>query len=223
MTDHEKREIITFADNILERYFCEGDIDYFISTLSQDIIWLGAGEKQRAEGKEEVSRHFLEGKDDLILCDMWDKRYVVSELGPDYYLCEGESMLEAKPDTGMNMHTRQRITFIFRRTDKGLETMHIHNSVPLSAMGEDELFPVEAAKEAFEKMQEKVIEQNRQIELMMSQLPGGMAVCGMDESLPSSGSAPGFAGYWDAGAGTPMTENCGFLFGTLYFRKTGKV
>lgn len=191
MTDHEKREIITFADNILERYFCEGDIDYFISTLSQDIIWLGAGEKQRAEGKEEVSRHFLEGKDDLILCDMWDKRYVVSELGPDYYLCEGESMLEAKPDTGMNMHTRQRITFIFRRTDKGLETMHIHNSVPLSAMGEDELFPVEAAKEAFEKMQEKVIEQNRQIELMMSQLPGGMAVCGMDESFTVKWVSPG--------------------------------
>lgn len=181
MTNYEEHEIITFADNILKKYFCEGDIDYLISTLSQDIIWLGAGEKQRAEGKEEVSRHFLDGKDDLILCDMWDERYVVSKLGPDYYLCEGESMLEAKPDTGMNMYTRQRVTFIFRRTENGLEAMHIHNSVPLSALGDDELFPVEAAKEAYKKMQEKVIEQNRQIELMMSQLPGGMAVCKMDE------------------------------------------
>ena len=57
MTNYEEHEIITFADNILKKYFCEGDIDYLISTLSQDIIWLGAGEKQRAEGKEEVSRH----------------------------------------------------------------------------------------------------------------------------------------------------------------------
>lgn len=186
MTNYEENEIITFADNILKKYFCEGDIDYLISTLSQDIIWLGAGEKQRAEGKEEVSRHFLEGKDDLILCDMWDERYVVSKLGPDYYLCEGESMLEAKPHTGMNMHTRQRVTFIFRRTENCLEAMHIHNSVPLSALGDDELFPVEAAKEAYEKMQEKVIEQNRQIELMMSQLPGGMAVCKMDEHFTVS-------------------------------------
>lgn len=181
MKNYEEHEIITFANNILTKYFCEGDIDYLISTLSQDIIWLGAGEKQRAEGKEEVSRHFQEGKEDLILCNMWDERYVVTRLGSDYYLCEAESMLEAKPDTGMNMHTRQRITFIFRSTENGLEAMHIHNSVPLSAMGDEELFPVEAAKEAYHKMQERVIEQNRQIELMMSQLPGGMAVCKIDD------------------------------------------
>lgn len=232
MTNCEENEIIAFADNILKKYFCEGDIDYLISTLSQDIIWLGAGEKQRAEGKEEVSRHFLEGKDDLILCDMWDERYVVSGLGPDYYLCEGESMLEAKPDTGMNMHTRQRVTFIFRRTENGLEAMHIHNSVPLSALGDDELFPVEAAREAYQRMQEKVVEQNRQIELMMSQLPGGMAVCKMDERFTVKWISSGLCQvlgcesksvYNNSTPDKPQIHFCDFIFPEDYVQVRLKV
>lgn len=42
---------------------------------------------------------------------MWDERYVVRALGPDCYLCEAESMLEAKKETHMKMRERRRCTF----------------------------------------------------------------------------------------------------------------
>ena len=43
-------EIEGFARKILIRYFCEADVEFLISTFADDIVWLGAGEMQKAEG-----------------------------------------------------------------------------------------------------------------------------------------------------------------------------
>ena len=43
-------EIEGFARKILTRYFCEADVEFLISTFADDIVWLGAGEMQKAEG-----------------------------------------------------------------------------------------------------------------------------------------------------------------------------
>ena len=51
MTTEEKREIIAFADKILRRYFCECDVEFLISTFAPNIVWLGGGEMQKAEGR----------------------------------------------------------------------------------------------------------------------------------------------------------------------------
>lgn len=176
MTREEQKEVSALADRILRSYFCEGDMNLLLSTFSPDIVWLGAGEHQSAEGREAVSRQFLAGKDEMIPCNMWDERYVVRALGPGHYLCEAESMLEAKPETNMRFREHQRCTFIFKRQDGQLKTVHIHNSIAYGGLSSEELFPVQYAKEAYRKMQETVTQQQRQIELMLSQLPGGMAI-----------------------------------------------
>ena len=46
--DEELKEIEAFADGILRSYFCESDVEFLISTFAEDIVWLGAGEKQKA-------------------------------------------------------------------------------------------------------------------------------------------------------------------------------
>lgn len=176
MTLEEQKEVIALSDRILRSYFCQGDMTLLLSTFSPDIVWLGAGEHQHAEGSEAVSRQFLAGKDEMIRCNMWDERYVVRELGPGHYLCQAESMLEAKPETNMRFKEHQRCTFIFKRTDGVLKTVHIHNSIAFGGLSDEELFPVQYAKEAYRKMQETVTQQQRQIELMLSQLPGGMVI-----------------------------------------------
>lgn len=180
MRKETETEITAFARLILYRYFCENDIDFLISTFAPEIVWLGSGEDQRAEGKEAVSSYFLSDKDATIPCRMWDERYVVRQLGTDYYLCEAESMLEAKQGTEMVLHERQRTTFIFKQEEKKLKTVHIHNSVPFTAIQEKKLFPVEMAKESYHRMKEILVEQERQIELMLSQIPGGLTIVHAD-------------------------------------------
>ncbi len=181
MTTEEKREIIAFADKILRRYFCECDVEFLISTFAPNIVWLGGGEMQKAEGAEAVAACFREGQGDLVPCTMTEEEYVVEEISEDCYICEGVSRIETVEGSETSMREQQRCTFVFKRMDGELKCMHIHNSIPFSAIEDDELFPVRAAKEAYDNLQELLQEKNQQIELMMSQLPGGMAICHLDE------------------------------------------
>ncbi|MBS7007424.1 response regulator [Anaerostipes sp.] len=147
------QEIETFADKILRTYFCDSDQEFMISSFADDIIWLGGGEYQKAEGKEAVTACFQMGKDEMIACDMTDEVYHSMELGGGSYLCEGVSRLRSKPESETYMDVQQRVTFIFREKGDTLETVHIHNSIPYSAIKETELFPVEAGREEFIRLQ----------------------------------------------------------------------
>ena len=183
--DKELQEVESFADRILRSYFCESDVEFLISTFAEDIVWMGAGERQKAEGKAAVAACFREGKDDLAPCDMTEERYVTRRLGENIFFCEGDSWIQPKKETGLYFRTHQRITFIFERTEKVLKTKHIHNSVDYSDIMEDELFPAQAGKEAFEKLSRVLEQRDRQIELMLSRLPGGMLICGADNNFTS--------------------------------------
>lgn len=170
VSERTLEEVETFAKTILRRYFCESDVEFLISTLAKDIVWLGAGEKQKAEGKDAVSACFRMGKDDLVPCDMLEEEYVTREIGKGCYLCEGVSMLQSKKEVELFVRTQQRITFVFRENEGKLETIHIHNSVPYSAIQDDEFFPVEAGKKAYrdlkDALQKKEQEYKRQAEFL---------------------------------------------------------
>ena len=92
--DKELQEVESFADRILRSYFCESDVEFLISTFAEDIVWMGAGEKQKAEGKAAVAACFREGKDDLAPCDMTEERYVTRRLGENIFFCEGDSWIQ---------------------------------------------------------------------------------------------------------------------------------
>lgn len=75
MFKRSKEEIEGFAGRILSSYFCDCDVEFITSTFAEDIVWLGAGELQKAEGKEAVSACFYAGKDELSPCAMLDEVY----------------------------------------------------------------------------------------------------------------------------------------------------
>lgn len=157
------REVEAFASRILRSYFCDADVEFLISSFAPDIIWMGAGEKQIAEGAENVAAYFRAGREQLAPCKMTDERYVSMKLGEDCYLCEGDSWLKPLTETGMYFHTHQRVTFVFKRIDGEWKAVHIHNSVDYADIQNDELFPASAAQEAFEEMQ-KLVEEEQLIE-----------------------------------------------------------
>ncbi|MDO4271141.1 MAG: response regulator [Eubacteriales bacterium] len=216
MESEALRQVESFAAEILRRYFCESDIGFLIDSFASDIVWLGGGDKMQAEGADAVAAYFRAGESALVPCDMSEERYVTRALGPDYYLCEGVSLLQPKQGTGLYFRERQRITFIFHRVGDRLETVHIHNSMPYSDIQDDEMFPVEAARETYENLQHLLVQRDNQIELMLSQLPGGMMVCHPDEDFSTIWISEGLCrllGYADDEALAARTGgNCrGFI------------
>lgn len=170
------RETEALAKKILHSYFCEADVEFFISTFSPEIVWMGAGRRMKAEGREAVAAVFRAGKGELAPCEMSDEAYVTRELAKGLYLCQGDSFIEPKQGTGLYFQSHQRATFIFRLEEGSLRTVHIHNSISTSDVLDEELFPVKMARDTYEKMQADLSEKERQIELMLSQLPGGMQI-----------------------------------------------
>ena len=173
----------TFASRILTNYFCNSDVEYLISTFASDIVWLGGGDQMKAEGQEAVAAAFRNGGD-LIPCNMTDEHYVTRDLGHGLYLCQVDSLLTSKPELQLYFHQHQRCTFIFREIPSGLETIYIHNSLSYNGeIGEDNLFPIQDARDAYAKLKGVLSQRERQIELMLTQLPGGMLTCQMDSNF----------------------------------------
>ena len=182
MNQAEKHEIEAYASEIIRRYFCHGDVEFLISSFAPDIVWLGGGKEQKAEGAENVARYFRDAQATLLPCHMWDEEYITVEQAPGVYLCEGRSELKSAVP-GTLMRIQQRVTFIFRRENGRLLASHIHNSVPFDSIRSHELFPIEQGQLAYQQLVQRVGEQSRQIELMLSQLPGGMFVSHVDEDF----------------------------------------
>lgn len=176
----EEQEVENLASSVLRRYFTDNDVDYLVSLFTPDIVWLGAGKEQKAEGFDAVSRHFRNEKNVLMHCRMWDESYVTRKLADDCYLCEVTSELESV-DPGVLFRIRQRVSFIFKRIDGALKIAHIHHSAAYDPIQPDELFPIEAARSSYEELTRLLTEKEQQIELMLHQIPGGTMICHHDE------------------------------------------
>ena len=198
-------EIESLARKILTTYFCDSDMEFMISTFADDIVWLGSGEQQKAEGKEAVAAVFRSGKDGMIACDMCEEQYHSIDLGGGSYLCEAVSRLISKPESETCLNIQQRATFVFREKGDGLETVHIHNSVPFSEIQDDELFPVESGRQAFEFWNSCTI-----------RFPAVSSSFPPIPPAPSSRSIPWYGDFTD----TPRSRSTGRRSGTRSRRLT---
>lgn len=181
MRKWSETQVKKFAQKILTTYFCDNDVEFMVSTFAEDIVWLGAGKMQKAEGREAVAAWFRGGKDELSPLDMFDQQYEVMEMGGGLWLCEGISELKSKEGTGFYLRVQQRITFIFREKGDVLETIHIHNSVPFSEIQEDELFPQQSGKRTYlelegelHRREQEYMQQARFLSQLYNSVPCGI-------------------------------------------------
>lgn len=148
----ERQEVIGLAKRILESYFCRGEVEYLISTFSDDIVWVGGGRRHTAEGKEAVAAWFREGQKDVTPCRMTEEVYEYRKLTEGCYLCEARSDIHSEDGAEVFLDMHQRCTFVFRREGDALKTVHIHNSLPYEALEEDELFPDQYGKKRYQRL-----------------------------------------------------------------------
>lgn len=160
----EQEEVVALARSILESYFTRGEVEFFIAALAEDVVWLGAGRQQKAEGKEAVAKWFRDGQEQAIRCRMSNEEYRYRKMAEGCYLCEASSDLSSLEESETLIVAHQRCTFLFLRTLEGLKIAHIHNSMPYGILEENELFAREYGRRQYRKLMQEYEELAKQTE-----------------------------------------------------------
>lgn len=204
-----KEEVISFATYIMHTFFMDNNIEPLINAMSDDIIWMGSGRTQVAKGKEDVARHFIEGKEDLSPCLFSEEHYEVTLLGENDAVCQGHAYMDTLPDNDVRIHEFQRVTFVFHKEGDTFKIKHLHHSIAYEAMEDEKLFPVRYGKQRYQTLKNELAKRDNQIELMLSQLPGGTTICSLDDNLTTK---------WISKSGC---ELLGFENEAEFWRETG--
>jgi len=203
------RRAENLAGEILTSYFCDSDVEFFISTLAEDVIWLGGGKDMNARGREDVIRAFRNGGE-LIPCIMSDQQYRTKDMGGGLYLCQVTGWITSKPGYKMYMREHQRCTFIFREKKDELKTIYIHHSVSQKEhFDENALFATQDARNAYEQLKGIISQREQQIELMLSHLPGGMLTCYRDDDFTLQWVSDGFYSMLGYSSPKELFSSCG--------------
>lgn len=185
-----KEEVSEFTAHILRTFFQDNNIEPLINAMDEDIIWFGSGRAQSAVGKAAVAKQFIDGKDDLQPCILSQEHYDVVLLGEDDAVCQGSSYMDTRADNEVSIHEFQRITLVLHKASDRFRIKHMHHSIAYDAMEDERLFPLQYGKARYKELQDELKARDNQIELMLSQLPGGTTICAMDEYLTTKWISP---------------------------------
>lgn len=177
------------ASRLMHMHYCDGNSTGVADYFAPQFTWLGAGEDQYLVGREAAIDIFTRFEGAIPKCDIWDEEYDVIEPAPGVYVVSGRMWVATAPDVGMYLKVHQRVTIVLQQTDEGLRCAHIHCSNPYEDLVEEELFPEKIGKQSYEYVQERLkaleeqaLQQNRQMEVVLSSIAGGLKISRDDET-----------------------------------------
>lgn len=182
------RDAELLASRLMHMHYHDGDFEGVASYFAPQFTWIGAGEEQYVAGREEAVEIFRRFQGTIPPCVISEESYDVIEPSPGLYVVSGRLWLETAPEVKMYLKVHQRVTFVFRDTAQGLRCVHIHNSNPYQEMLGGEVFPQKIGRQSYEYVQERLaaleartLQQNRQLEVVMSSINGGLKISNDDE------------------------------------------
>lgn len=178
-----------FASRLMHLHYCDNDFAGIVACFAPQFSWIGAGEDQYVSGREETAAFFQRFQGAIPKCNIWDEHYDVIEVAPNAYACSGMMWIATDPSSEMFLKVHQRVSFVFSRQDGRLLCNHIHCSNPYLELMEGELFPDKIGRQSFEYVQERIAQleeetaqKNRQLEVIMASIPGGMKISRDDDT-----------------------------------------
>lgn len=177
------------ASRLMHMHYCEGNAEGVAAFFAPQFTWLGAGEEQYVVGRDAAEELFHQFKDAIPKCEIWDEEYDVIEPVPGLYVVSGRMWVATAPEVKMCLKAHQRMTFVFQEADDGLLCSHIHCSNPYQELAGEELFPEKFGRQSYDYIQERLAEleerntqQNRQLEVIMSSVAGGLKISNDDDT-----------------------------------------
>lgn len=182
-------EAADLTSRMMHMHYCEHDMEGLTALFAPQFSWMGAGEEEFLAGHDACVEQFWKYKDTIPDCNIWDEEYDVVSPAKDVYVVRGRMWIATDPSTQMYLKVHQRVTFVFRDTDQGLLCSHIHCSNPYQEMMPGEYFPEKIGRQSYEYVQERLTaleeetkQQNRQIEVIMSSIAGGLKISNDDDT-----------------------------------------
>lgn len=189
-TNHRRlEEAKEMASRMMHMHYCENDVKGIVSLFAPDILWMGAGEDEYIAGREACVKAFAQMKGSIPRCNIWDEEYDAIQPSEGIYLVTGRMWIATDPSTRMYLKAHQRVSFVFQEEGDRLLCAHIHCSNPYQEMMEGEKFPEKIGRQSFDYVEErmKVLEEemrqkNRQMEVIMSSIAGGLKISNDDDT-----------------------------------------
>lgn len=182
-------EVKKMAGLIMHKHYCEHDAEWITSHFAPQFSWLGTGEAEYLSGREACVNQFIQFRDLIPDCIIRDEEYDVICPNEDMYVVMGRMWIATDQSVEMYLKVHQRVTFVFQDTEMGLKCCHIHCSNPYQEMMDGEHFPdrigrqsYEYVQERLEALEEEIKQRNRQLEVIMSSIAGGLKISNDDDT-----------------------------------------
>lgn len=216
-------DVKNLASSMMHMHYCDHDMEGITALFSPQFSWLGTGEDECLSGREACTKQFLNYGGVIPKCMIWDEEYDVIVPVEDVYVVMGRMWIATDPNTEMYLKAHQRVTFVFRDTDEGLRCSHIHCSNPYQELLEGELFPDKIGRQSYEYVQERLLaleeekkQQNRQMEVIMSSIAGGLKISNDDDTYSFAFVSREAAGLFGYTVEEFMEATGGTAVGTVY-------
>ncbi len=181
-------EVKLLAARLMRKHYCEHDVEWITNLFAPQFTWFGAGESEYIVGREACIKQFLDFREAIPDCTISDESYDAICSGPGVYVVSGRLWVTTAPNTEMYLKVHQRMTFVFLDTPEGLKCSHIHCSNPYQEMLDGEQFPNKIGRQSYDYVQERIAsleaetkQQNRQLEVIMSSIAGGLKISNDDD------------------------------------------
>lgn len=186
----EKQEDVkSLASRIMHSHYEEHESEWITTLFLPQFSWFGAGEEEYLTRQEECIRMFLGFKDSIPDCNITEEEYEAAMPREGVYIVTGRMWIATAPSAQMYLKVHQRVTFVFLDTPEGLKCAHIHCSNPYQELLDGEHFPEKIGRQSYEYVQERLAaleeetkQQNRQLEVIMSSIAGGLKISNDDDT-----------------------------------------
>ena len=185
----QSEEVKILASRLMHLHYCDRDFNSVAELFAPQFTWIGAGEEQYIAGRDNAVEAFSGFEGAIPECVIWDEEYEAIELERGIYVVSGRMWIATAPGVEMYLKVHQRVTFVFKEFEEGLLCSHIHCSNPYQEMIGGEAFPDKIGKQSYDYVQERLkvleaetIQQNRQLEVIMSSIAGGLKISNDDDT-----------------------------------------
>ncbi len=146
---------VELTQHIVKEYW-QKNAEPLIEHLHENILWIGSMNEEYFHGKTVMINRIRENIEAMPMVYLDNQEYEVVQRSGDSCVVVGRYRAYTKPESGILLSEKQRVTFVWEKAPKGqkpeLLIRHIHLSNVLHIQEEDERFPTKSGKENYEYM-----------------------------------------------------------------------
>ncbi len=124
------------------------NFDFVLSYIADDISWIGPLEAQYTVGKAVFTEKLTPEQDTPVVVS--EDEYYIAASDDSFCTVVGTYVASTSSETEMLLMVRQRVTLQWIWRDDRPQIIHIHLSNPWEQVEENEPFPYQAARRAYE-------------------------------------------------------------------------